>query len=209
MQSLFKLCNIVYFLALAIWLSVLVSAGIAAGSAFGVLNKMDISIARYSEFIPDEADVPNAHSNLAAGHVLEPVFFITSAVQFVVVPLVLLTLGAQLWVFGHGKNKLSNIIRTVCILISAGLFAYHAFFITPPMNQDLRDYWQSAKAGDIPAAIAYREGLLSRHGTATNILTSTLLLVLIATSASAATMTPSIIKNTASNLQTPELAEKK
>lgn len=208
MQSLFKLCNMVYFLALAIWLSVLVSAGIAAGSAFGVLNKMDISIAKYSEFLPDEAVIPNAHSNLAAGHVLEPVFFITSAAQFVAIPLVLLTLAVQLLVFKQYKNKSSNIIRTVCIIISAGLFAYHAFAITPLMNRDLRNYWQSAEAGDIQAAITHRQGLLSRHDTATNILTSTLLLVLIATAASAATMTPLLIRQTASNLQTPQLAEK-
>jgi len=198
----------VYLLALALWLGALMSAGIAAGSTFSVLTKMDISIARYTKFVPDEADVPNAHENLAAGHVLEPVFWITNAVQLIAIPLVLLTLAAQLFVFNQHKSKFSNFIRTFCIIISAGIFAYHAFALTPPMNRDLRAYWQAAEAGDILAAKTHREGLLSRHGTATNILFSTLMLVLIATAASAAAMTPLTIKKSEPILQTPQLAGK-
>lgn len=209
MQSLHKLCNMVYWLALALWLGALMSAGIAAGSTFSVLTKMDISIARYAEFVPDEADIPNAHSNLAAGHVLEPVFWITNAVQFVAIPLVILALAAQLLFFKQHKNKFSNFIRTACIIISAGLFAYHAFAVSQPMNQDLRAYWQAAEEGDIQAASDHREGLLSRHGTAKNILSATLLLVVIVTAASAVTMTPLTLKQSPPILQTPKLAENK
>ena len=209
MQSLHKLCNVVYWLAMVAWLSVLVSAGIGAYSAFSVLNDMDISISRYSGFVPDETTIPNAHSSLAAGHVLEPVFWITNAVQFVAIPLVILALAAQLLFFKQHKNKFSNFIRTACIIISAGLFAYHAFAVSQPMNQDLRAYWQAAKEGDIQAASDHREGLLSRHGTAKNILLATLLLVVIATAASAAAMTPLTLKQSGSILQTPQLAGNK
>lgn len=209
MQSLHKLCNMVYWIALALWLGALMSAGIAAGCTFSVLTKMDISIARYSEFVPDEADIPNAHEKLAAGHILEPVFLITNAVQLISIPLVLLTLAAQLFVFNQHKSKFSNFIRTVCIIISAGIFAYHAFALSPPMNRDLRSYWQAAQEGDIQDAKSHRNELLSRHETAKIILSATLLLVLIATAASAVTMTPLTLKQSAPILQTPKLAENK
>ena len=209
MQSLHKLCNMVYWLGLAFWLSMLVLAGIAAPIVFVVLNDMEISIARYSEFVPDKLIFPDAHSNLAAGHVLEPIFWISNAVQFVVVPIVLLTLTAQLLVFKQRKRKASNIIRTASIVIASGLFAYHNFVVVPSMNHDLRSYWKSAKAGDIPAAMSHREGFLSLHLTAEIMLLSTLFLVVIATAASAVTMTPLTLKQSPPILQTPKLAENK
>ncbi len=208
MQFLYELCNMVYWLGLAFWLSVLVSAGIAAPSTFAVLSDMDITIARYSKFVPDESVFADAHSMLAAGHILEPIFLITNAVQFVVVPLVVLTLAAQLLVFKLRTRIVSNIIRTACIVIASGLFAFHAFIITPSMNRDLRAYWESAEAGDIPAAMSHRNGFLSLHLTAEIMLVSTLLLVVIATAASAATMTPSTLRRSVPILQTPQLAEK-
>ncbi|MCH8823384.1 MAG: hypothetical protein IH984_07735 [Planctomycetes bacterium] len=209
MQSLHKLCNMVYWLALALWLGALMSAGIAAGSTFSVLTKMDISIARYSEFVPNETAVPKAHENLAAGHVLEPVFWITHAVQFITIPLVILTLAAQLLFFRQQKNIFSNLIRTVCIIIAACLFAYQTFALSLPMNQDMRAYWEAAAEGDIQTALFHRSELRSRHETATIILLSTLSLVVIATAASAAAMTPLTVKKSEPILQTPQLAGNK
>lgn len=209
MQSLHKFCNMVYLLALALWLGALMSAGIAAGSTFSVLTKMDISIAHYSEFVPKETVVPKAHENLAAGHILEPVFWITHAVQFITIPLVILTLAAQLLFFRQQKNIFSNLIRTVCIIIASCLFAYQAFALSLPMNQDMRAYWEAAAEGDTQTALFHRSGLLSRHETAKNILISTLSLVIIATAASAAAMTPLTIKKSEPLLQTPQLAGNK
>ena len=209
MQSLFKLCNMVYWLALTIWLAVLVTAGVSAVAVFTTLGEMDVSLEAYAAFEPDESDVPNAHAHLAAGHVLEPVFTLVSFVQFAVIPLMLITLIAQFTVFQQKIRRPANLIRTACIVIAAGLFAFHALARAPQMNRDLNAYWDAAKDGSVTAALEHRAAFNRRHPTAEAVLNGTLLLVVLATFASAAAMTPALPQRRTSELQTPHLARKR
>ena len=209
MQSLFKLCNMVYWLALTIWLAVLVTAGVSAVAVFTTLGEMDVSLEAYAAFEPDESDVPNAHAHLAAGHVLEPVFTLVSFVQFALIPLMLITLIAQFTVFQQKIRRPANLIRTACIVIAAGLFVFHALARAPQMNRDLQAYWDAAKDGNVTAALEHREAFNRRHPTAEAVLNATLLLVVLATFASAAAMTPALPQRRTSELQTPHLARKR
>ncbi len=209
MQSLFKLCNAVYWLALAVWLAVLVTAGVSAIAVFTTLGEMDVSLSAYAAFEPDESDVPNAHAHLAAGHVLEPVFTLVSFVQFALIPLMLITLIAQFTVFQQKIRRPANLIRTACIVIAAGLFAFHALARAPQMNRDLQAYWDAAGAGNVTAALEHREAFNRRHPTAEAVLITTLLLVVVATFASAVAMTPALPQRRTNELQTPDLARKR
>ena len=209
MQSLFKLCNMVYWLALTIWLAVLVTAGVSAVAVFTTLGEMDVSLEAYATFEPDESVVPNAHAHLAAGHVLEPVFTLVSFVQFALIPLMLITLIAQFTVFQQKIRRPANLIRTACIVIAAGLFAFHALARAPQMNRDLQAYWDAAKDGNVTAALEHREAFNRRHPTAEAVLNATLLLVVLATFASAVAMTPALPQRRTSEMQTPHLARKR
>ena len=209
MQSLFKLCNAVYWLALAVWLSVLVTAGVSAVAVFTTLGEMDVSLSAFAAFEPDESVVPNAHAHLAAGHVLEPVFTLVDFVQFAVIPLMLFTLIAQFTVFKQKIRRPANLIRTGCIVIATGLFAFHALGTAPQMNRDLKAYWDAAKDGDLTAALQHRAAFNRRHPTAEAVLQSNLLLVLLATFASAMAMTPALPQRRTSEMQTPHLARKR
>ena len=209
MQGLFKLCNAVYWLALALWLAVLVTAGVSAIAVFTTLGEMDVSLSAYALFQPDESDVPHAHAHLAAGHVLEPVFWLVDFVQFAMIPLMLITLVAQFTVFKQKIRRPANLIRTGCIVIAAGLFAFHALAQTPQMNRDLKAYWDAAKDGDVTTALEHRAAFNRRHPTAEAVLKSTLLLVVLATFASAVAMTPALPQRRTNELQTPHLARKR
>ncbi len=209
MQFLFKLCNAVYWFALAVWLAVLVTAGVSAIAVFTTLGEMDVSLEAYAAFEPDESDVPNAHAHLAAGHVLEPVFWLLDVVQFATIPLILIILVAQFTVFKQKIRRPANLIRIGCIVIAAGLFAFHALGRAPQMNRDLRAYWEAAEQGDVTTALEHREAFNRRHPTAEAVLNGTLLLVVLATFASAAAMTPALPQRRISELQTPHLARKR
>jgi len=206
MQALFKLCNAVYWLALAAWLALLVSAGVSAVAVFTTLGEMDLSLSQYEAFQPDPSDVPNAHAHLAAGHILEPVFTLVDFAQFVVIPVLIITLGIQLTVFRLQLRRPANLIRVTCIVIASGLFAIHAFTRAPQMNQDLKAYWDAAEQGDVATALEHREAFNRQHPTAEAVLKVTLLLVVVATVASAIAMTPDLPRGRTSGLQTPFLA---
>ena len=181
MQGLFKLCNTVYWLALAVWLALLVSAGVSAVAVFTTLGEMDLSLPAYAAFQPDESEVPNAHAHLAAGHILEPVFTLVDLAQFAVIPVLIIALVAQLAVFKLPLRRPANLVRITCIVIAAGLFAIHAFTRAPQMNRDLHAYWDAAQQGDIAAALEHREAFNRQHPTAEAVLNVTLLLVVITT----------------------------
>ena len=209
MQALFKLCNAVYWLALAVWLALLVSAGVSAVAVFTTLGEMDLSLSQYRDFQPDQSDVPYAHAHLAAGHILEPVFTLVDFAQFAVIPLLIITLAIQLTVFKLAVRRPANLIRMTCIVIASGLFAIHAFTRAPQMNRDLHAYWVAAQQGDVATALDHREAFNRRHPTAEAVLNVTLLLVVVATVASAIAMTPDLPRGHASALQTPYLASRR
>ncbi len=94
-------------------------------------------------------------------------------------------------------------------MIAAGLFAFHAVGRAPQMNRDLHSYWKAAQQGDLTTALEHREAFNCRHPTAEAVLIATLLLVVLATFASAVAMTPALPQRRTSELQTPHLARKR
>ena len=209
MRGLFKLCNSVYWLALTVWLALLVSAGVSAIAVFTTLGEMDLSLPAYAAFQPAQSDVPYAHAHLAAGHILAPVFTFVDFVQFAVIPVLVITLVIQLTVFRLQVRRPANLIRVTCIVIASGLFAIHAFTRAPQMNRDLHAYWKAAQQGDVATALEHREAFNRQHPTAEAVLNVTLLLVVVATVASAIAMTPDLPRGRTSGPQTPYLASRR
>lgn len=198
MSGYFKLCNALYWIALTLWISSLITAGIAAMNVFGQLIGMPMQLDQFAA-VPREE-----HGRLAAGIVMERVFFTIDLVQFLAVPLTVITLLLQLFVFRMRWTAASNILRTLCILLAAGIFAYHATSLAPVMNRDLRQYWSAAEAGDLAQADAHRSAFNQKHVIADNLLRANILFLLLGIGASAFAFTPSN-QATTSRLEQPHL----
>ena len=198
MPGYFKLVNAIYWMSLAAWLAALVSAGIAAGNVFGVLDDLSLELERYAAYPTHE------HGMLAAGHVMEGVFVTVDLIQFVAIPLTLLALGMQLAVYRLPVRSPANAVRTLCLVAAAGLFAYHATTLAPRMNRELRARWSAAEAGDVAAASAHQMAFSEDHPTADLILKTNLILLIIALGSSAAALSPST-RSASPRLPEPEL----
>ncbi len=185
MPGFFKLVNAIYWMSLAVWLAALVSAGVAAGNVFGVLDEMSLELERYATYPAHE------HGMLAAGHVMEGVFVTVDLIQFVAIPLTLLALGMQLAVYRLPVRSPANAVRTLCLVAAAGLFAYHATTLAPRMNRELRARWSAAEAGDVAAARDHQVAFNEDHPVADLILKTNLILLIIALGSSAAALSPS------------------
>ncbi len=184
MHTALKLCNIAYWMALTMWVSALSAAAIAAGNVFGTMPRLGVTLERYKAVPPDE------HWRLAAGKIMEGVFFTVDLFQFVAAPLTLVTLLLQLTLFRMPARTPSNWIRTACLVLAMLLFGYHVTAIGPRMNRELHEYWRSAEAGDLLAAESHRAAFNADHPIAMRLLQANLILVMIGIGASAVALGP-------------------
>src|SRR6185503_19649747 len=74
-RYLAAIAAVTYWLALTTWISVLVSAGVAAAAVFSVLPRMGVTIERFAGF--DHAE----HGRIAAGKLMEPIFTFVDIAQ--------------------------------------------------------------------------------------------------------------------------------
>ena len=193
-----RLCLVGYWTALALWLSALVTAGISATMVFGRLPQIPMTLQQFGSYAEAE------HGRIAAGLVMSDIFFAVDFVQFIVVPLTLVTLGLQLTVFGWSLRCGANLVRGGCLLLAAVLFAGYAILLAPSVNGELRLFWAAAEAGDTDAALRHRELFATGHATAALILKTNLLLVLGGLAASAVAPAPG--SRPQPQLDTPRLA---
>ncbi len=198
MRGYFKICNAVYWVSLAVWLAALVAAGVAAANVFGTLGETPLRLEQYAAYPAQE------HPRLAAGLIMEGVFFTVDLIQFVAIPLTVLMLVAQLSVFGMPLKSVPNLGRALCIVIAAGMFVFHATAVAPTMNRQLRAYWAAAETGDIALAREHQAAFNEDHPTAEAILRINLILLVVAVGASAAAGPPPA-KPAVSRLQEPGL----
>ena len=197
MHGYLKIVNAVYWLAMLIWISTLISAAIAAMNVFPALRALPLELPQY-------ADYPSAELwRIAAGRIMDGVFFIIDLLQFIAIPLVVLTLVAQLAIFRLPLKRPANLIRTACIAAASLIFAYHATMLAPIMNRELRAYWAAAEAGQVEQAEAHRAAFNADHPRADAILRINLILLVIATISSAAAFT---LLPGSNRLEAPQLA---
>jgi hypothetical protein len=193
------ICLVIYWLALTLWISALVSAAVAAMNVFPTMTAERLPL-RLDEY----AALPTTeHPRIAAGVVMNGVFATIDVMQFIAIPIALLALVAQLTIFATPGRRAADWIRTGAAFAAAGLFAYHASSLAPKMNHALNAFWSAAKAGDIEAARTERAAFNELHPTADAILRADLLLLLVAAGASAIALAP---VTRMPRLEIPELA---
>jgi hypothetical protein len=100
-------------------------------------------------------------------------------------------LALQLTVFRLPAGRPSSVVRVGCLVLAAGLFSWYAVAVAPPLNGNLRTYWDAARAGDLETAALHRDLVVAYHSTARLVLQLNLALVLGAVVASAIALGPS------------------
>ncbi len=195
-----SLTNLVFWLALCLWLAAPVTAGIAAMNTFGTLPDMPLQLDEYAGFPASE------HGRLAAGMVMERNFFVVDLVQFVCAPLTVIALLLQITVFGMSMRRPANFIRAGFIVVAAAMFGLYAIRLAPRMNHELRAYWDDARAGNIDEALVHQQAFQIDHPRADAILKLNLLLLLGAVGASALAFTTQPPCAASSELEPPQLA---
>jgi hypothetical protein len=199
MSGYLKLCNILHWLGLVLWVSALISAAVAAMNVFGTLDEMTLTLEQYAAYRSEH------HWRLAAGHIMEGVFFTVDLLQFIAVPIVIVTLLLQMLLFRIPFKRPSNLIRTIALVIAGLLFAYHATMIAPKMNRELRAHWSAAERGEVEQAAAHRATFNEYHPVADAILRLNLLLVLVGAAGSAVALTSPLQRPSSSELEQPAL----
>ncbi len=182
MTGWLRLFSVVYWTGLVFWIGGLLSGGIAAPAVFGTLPEMSVVLAEYSDFPQDQ------HGRLAAGKVMEPLFALAALIQFGGAAMVLFSLIGQGLVLQRRMISAGHLVRSAAVLVAGSVMVFQAMLITPEMNRDLRSYWAAAEAGDVDAAMVHRDRFEIRHPTAERLHATTFGLLLIAVTASAATV---------------------
>lgn len=211
MRSMAPFCNVIYWLALTIWVGVLISAGVAATGTFTVLPDPELGV-QLEKFSKYEAPL-GTHGRIAAGHVMEPIFTFVDLSQVVAGALVLMTVLMQLTIFRQPTRRsvtLWNIVRVLCIGGALTLFTYRVLAVSPDMNRDLRAYWSAAQAGDGETADRHYAAFTANHPRASRLFNSTLLLLLVSVAASAVAIGPPPARedDNKSGLETPKLLKR-
>ena len=181
-----KGCLALYWLSLAVWLAALMAAGLSAVHTFGELSGAALVLEPFAAYPARE------HGTIAAGLVMADLFVTVDFIQFVVIPLAVIMLALQLTVFGLPAGRPSNVVRLGCLVLAAGLFAWYAVAVAPPLNGNLRAFWDAARAGDLETAALHRDLVGAYHSTARLVLQLNLALVLGAVAASAVALGPSV-----------------
>jgi hypothetical protein len=192
-------CLVVFWIALVLWISSLVSAAVAAMNVFPTLSpeRLPLRLDAYPDFPVEE------HPRLAAGVIMNGVFATVDVIQLIAIPVVLVTLGLQVTVFRARRRTWSNAVRVIAVALATAGFAWHATQLAPTMNRSLRAFWQAAEAGDVEAAAAHRAEFNRLHPSADAILRLELILLLVGVAASAVAVSPPADRP---RLETPELA---
>lgn len=168
----------VHFSALGVWLGALFMAGAAAAIVFPVMKRLNPSLPAYGAY-------PNDHWRIAAGRVGQKVFTVCDGVQIAMGVIVVLTMVALLASSGIRVRGLAGWMRIAATAGAALVLCYHLFVLSPRMNAEARTFWAAAEAGSAATADEARERFAAMHPTATRVMASTAVCLLIAIGAGA------------------------
>jgi hypothetical protein len=185
MTKAVRIINAMHWLALTAWVAALVTAGIAAMNTFTRLPRMNLELRDYQTLPTDE------HGRLAAGMVMEGVFKTVDWMQIIAAPMAVLTLIVILALTQPSWRSVPNVLRCVCIIVAAGLFAYHITALAPTMNRHLHGYWDELKAGRLPEAQAQLKSFDRLHPIASGLLKIDLALLIVGIASTALMGVPS------------------
>lgn len=142
-----------FWLSLSCWIAMVVAPGMTGMTAFTVLRDQQVSVPTYAPFFVDD---PEGMSRLAAGLVTDPIFRITSMIQWVLAPLTVV-----LCIIEFRPLRLlpgwAQAIRLPLLALGLGLVIHHNGLLAPRMSKELDTYRTAAAEMDRPVSDAARE----------------------------------------------------
>lgn len=172
--------------SLAVWLSALVGAGLAAAVVFPVMRDLDPRLPGYASYTGE-------HWMIAAGHVGRRVFSIADRAQLVVSAVAVVSLAVATRLGLSGGVWLA--IRWIAVGVAASLAVYNGLVLAPAMDQDLTTYWAAAREGDGAKAAQYKAAFSAAHPHASMVLqvgAASVLVGVISAAASRGSRRPSV-----------------
>ncbi len=176
-----KIVNSIYWLALVIWISMIVAAGVAAMGVFRVLPGLDLRVPAYSEYLGEDGA---AHGRFAGGKVMEPIFAASDLTQAAAAMVLVVCLVIQ-WRMSAGRSGWGERVRMVAIAAAVAILGMHAIWLAPKMNVALREYWRAASENRVDDARARQAEFDRLHPVADRLFGVRLMLLLVAVPASA------------------------
>ncbi len=149
----------VLVVALAVWLSAIVSAGAAAMTAFGSLPRQGITVADAAAFFGDNTA---EMGRFAAGRMLQGVFLAGDWVQYAAAALAVGSTVRLLRLRGLQGPRAARIAVPVLVGAAAAILAWRAWSM-PAMTTDLLAYWDGVLANDHAAADAAKARFDGAH----------------------------------------------
>ncbi|MEE2907145.1 MAG: hypothetical protein VX527_04850 [Planctomycetota bacterium] len=177
-----RLLSALGLLFLSLWLAVVVAAGLSASVTFTVLPPMEPTIPGY------ESMDPVMRGRLIAGLTTEPVFRIADWSQIVLCPLTIVVIVLQGLAGFIDRRRVSQWIRIIGIVLASVFFLARLVVVNTPMNEHLDTYRAAAKAGDLEKAAAEQTTFDGWHHAAETLWGLTGLSLLVAITATGATL---------------------
>lgn len=167
---------VLHVVALALWLGGVVTSGLAAAIIFPTMKGLDPRLPEYAAYTGD-------HWMLAAGKVAARIFHATDLVQGVCAVVTIATAGVLLGTRAIRVRPLAPLAWLVGVVGALAVLGTALFWLRPEMDANLHASWDAALAGDNPTAEAARQAFSARHPLASNLMSATALLVLMALTA--------------------------
>lgn len=160
-----RLANVVFWIALSLWLSFAMVGGIAAMAVFPAARELPLSMQGYEGFIAAE---PVLGRQLVAGHLVERVFALADMPRLVCAIVCGLALLTQLAL--TRKPPLAR-TRLVALAVGAGALLLGTFYALPAFQAKDRAYREAAATGEAAVAEAriVKQDVDAAHGVASNI----------------------------------------
>lgn len=173
----------IHLVALATWFGALLAAGLTAALVFPAMR-------RVAPILPDFAAYPGEHWKIAAGSVANRVFLVVDSIQLACAVIAILTLGLTFAAAGKAVPGLRirpplGGARLALLTIASTLLCYELFILSPRMAIHLSDYWAAAREGRLAAADIAKAAFDADHPTASGVLSTTAVAVLLSIVAAA------------------------
>lgn len=156
-------CETLHLLALGLWLGALVMTGATAAIIFPTMRTLDPSL-------PGFPGAPDDQWVLAAGTVMQRVFFVCDAVQLGSAAFAAATLILLLSFFGLSFRRPAAVVRAALLLGVLTALGYYLLSLSPEMTRNLRGYRDSARGGDVAAAASFKAAFDADHPRASALL---------------------------------------
>ncbi len=166
-------CETIHLVALGLWVGTLAMTGAAAAILFPTIRGLRPTL-------PDYARYTGEHWLIAAGHVVQRLFLLCDTIQFGCATVASASLAVLYLRLRLEWRRPASFARLGGLLVAMGVLFYQFFFLVPGMNRHLTAYWIAAQTGDNATALVHKAAFDADHPTATGLLVSGTLAVLVA-----------------------------